>query len=199
MARRSISDPSADHWAQAGSRLVLGRSTLTITRMSYSTLATASVSLALLAIAVAVAWAILRCLRRRKWADRALTVMLVLLAGGAACSFYAGVESRYDLQDQAHRVISLAASAERVALARSGRYTTSVAGLSRLSPALAADMRVDGAKVTVVRASRAGSVRLRVTLGYGSVTRLTLRPGARLHRLAGPRASSPRSAGSSAE
>jgi multisubunit Na+/H+ antiporter MnhF subunit len=167
--------------------------------MSYSTLATASVSLALLAIALAVAWAILRCLRQRRWADRALTLMLVLLAGGAACSFFAGVESRDDLQTQARRVISLAASAEQVALARSGRYTTSVAGLWRLSPALAADMRVDGARVTLARGSRDGSVRLRVTLGYGSLTRLTLRPGARLNRLAGPRAASPRSAGSSAE
>jgi multisubunit Na+/H+ antiporter MnhF subunit len=167
--------------------------------MSYSILATASVSLALLAIVLAVAWAILRCLRRRRWADRALTLMLVLVAGGAACSFYAGVRSRYDLQSKARRVISVAASAERVALARFGRYTTSVASLWRLSPALAADMRIDGARVNVIRASRAGSVRLRVTLGYGSITRLTLRPGARPHRLAGPRAASPHSAGSSAE
>jgi hypothetical protein len=164
--------------------------------MSYSILATASVSLALLAIALGVAWAVLRCFRRKRWADRALTLMLVLLAGGAACSFYAGVRSRYDLQSQARRVISLAASAERVAIARSGRYTTSVARLWQLSPALAADMRINGARVSVERPSRAGSVRLRVTLGYGSLTWLTLRRGARLHRLAGPRVASSRSAGS---
>jgi hypothetical protein len=173
--------------------------------MSYSTLATASVSLALLGIALAVVAAILHCVRRRQWADRTLTLMLVLLAGAAASSFLAGAEGDHDLQQRAHRVLSLAASAERAASTRAGRYTTSITRLRRLSPALAAELRVDGAMVNIYTNAVTDSVRLRVWLGFGNPVQLTLRargrlhrgPGARVTRVAGRRAATPHPADNS--
>ncbi len=147
--------------------------------MSYSTLATVAISLAFVAVAVAVAAAIRVRARRRHWADGALALMVVLLAGAAASAFVAAAQSEHDLQMRTRRVLSLAASAERAAHTRSGRYTTSVAHLERLSPALAAEMRLDGAHVNVDARARTDSVRLHVSLGSGNPAALTLRSGAR--------------------
>jgi hypothetical protein len=160
----------------------------------YTILATASIILALLASALAVVTVILVCVKRRPWADRTLTVMLAVLAAGAASAFFAGVEGQNDLQTQSRRVASLAASAEQSAHSRSGRYTNSVARLQRLSPALATQIRVNGAAVSMRRSTVTDSVRIHAWLGYGTSARLTLRHHARgrLYGLAGPRADVPR-------
>jgi hypothetical protein len=152
--------------------------------MNYSTLATVAVSLAILAVAVAGVSAVLRCAGRRRSSDRGLTVMLVVLAGAAAVAFVDSAVSSHDLQSQSRRALSLAVSAERAALARSGRYTTSVARLRRLSPALRTEMLDQGATVIVVRGRVRDSIRVRATLGFGSSAGLTLRPAAHVNHLA---------------
>jgi hypothetical protein len=141
--------------------------------MSYSTLATVAISLALMAIAVAVVSGILLAARHRRWAEGALKVTVALFVGGAAFAFLAAAEGDQDLQAQARRTLALAASAERVALTRSGRYTTSVTTLQRLSPALAAEIRNQGATVRVERNRATGGVRLRVSLGFGTLAEMT--------------------------
>jgi hypothetical protein len=142
--------------------------------MSYSTLATAGISLALLAIGVAAAAAILLAARRRRWAEGALKLVVALLVGGAGLSFLAAAEGDHDLQAQARRTLSLVASAERVTLARYGRYTTSVATLQRLSPALADEIRNQGATVRIERNRVTGTARLRVSLGFGSLAEMRM-------------------------
>ncbi|MGZ4245596.1 MAG: hypothetical protein ACXVSE_15020 [Solirubrobacteraceae bacterium] len=156
----------------------------------YTILATASIILALLALALAVATVLLVCVKRRPWADRALSVLLAVLAVGATCAFFAGVEGQNDLQVQSRRVASLAASAEQRAHSRFGRYTTSVAQLRRLSPALATQLRVNGAAVAMSRSRVTDTVRIHAWLGYGTSARLTLHhhPRDHLSGLAGPRA-----------
>jgi hypothetical protein len=150
--------------------------------MSYSILATAAIGAACLAVVVAVVVAVLLCARRRRWAKGALTVMLAVLAGGIMLSFATAAESDHDLQTQARRTVSLAASAERTELARTGRWTVSVARLRRLSPALSIEMTVDGAIVRLDRGPRAGTVTISVTLGPGTLAVATLRPGGPLGR-----------------
>lgn len=147
--------------------------------MSYSTLAKVALGLALLAIAVAAATAILFRIRRSQSANRAMTVMLALLAGAAAVSLLAAHQSQSDVQGQAHRMLSLAATAERVGMRRSGRYTTSVKTLWRLYPALYAESRKDDPTLHVDRGA-AGSIRLSLWLGSGSIAERTLLPARRI-------------------
>lgn len=156
----------------------------------YTILATASIILALLALALAVATVLLVCVKRRRWVDRTLSVLLAVLAAGATSAFFAGVEGQNDLQAGARRVASLAASAEQRAHSRFGRYTTSVARLQRLSLALATQLRVNGASVAMSRSRVTDSVHIHAWLGYGTSARLTLHhhPRGRLPGLAGPRA-----------
>jgi hypothetical protein len=143
--------------------------------MNYSTLSTAAIGFALVALTVAGAAAILACLRRRQWADRALTLTVVALIGAAASALLAAGESQRDLQAPARRVLSLAASAERSMDARSGRYTYSIARLERLSPALAFEIRDEDASVQASINARTRSVRLQGSLGFGTIAELTLR------------------------
>lgn len=142
--------------------------------MNYSTLSTASISLAFVAVAVALAAAILTCIRRKRWANAAVTLAVVLLLGAGASSLLAAHESQRDLQAQTYQVLSLAASAERATDAQSGRYTFSIARLERLRPALALEIRDDGASVQATINRRARSVRLRASLGFGTHAVLTL-------------------------
>ena len=118
---------------------------------NYTILSTASVVLALLAFAFALATGVLVCVKRRRWADKTLSVLLAVLAASAASAFLAAAEGQNDLQGQSRRVASLAALAEQRAHSRFGRYTTSIARLERLSPALATEVRVDGAVVGIVQ------------------------------------------------
>lgn len=163
----------------------------------YTILATASIILALLALALAVATVLLVCVKRRRWADRTLSVLLAVLAAGATSAFFAGVEGQNDLQAGARRVASLAASAEQRAHSRFGRYTTSVARLQRLSLALATELRVNGAAVAMSRSRVTDSVHIHAWLGYGTSARLTLHhhPRGHLSGFAGPRADVRRASG----
>jgi hypothetical protein len=145
--------------------------------MSYSILATASIVSALLALALAGTTVVLIMLRRWPWAHTAMTALLVVLGIGAVSAFFAGVESQSDLQRQSRQVASMAAAAELAAHALTGQYTNSVARLMRLSPALATNMRVNGAAVSLRRSRVIDAVRIRAWLGYGTGARLILRHG----------------------
>lgn len=157
--------------------------------MSYSILSSISIGLAFTALALAVLAGISVCVRRRQWASRTFTPMLVVLLGAGAFGLLASAESDHGLQTQARGVVSLAASAERTARVRFGSYTVSVTALQRLSSALADEMRNNGAAVSagVVR----DGIRLQASLGYGTSAKLTLRPGLfaarRGHRRSGAR------------
>lgn len=149
--------------------------------MSYSTLARAALGLALLAIAVAAVSAILFRIRRRQLANRALMLTLALFAGAAAVSLLTAIRSQHQIQGQAHRMLSLAAAAERASVRRSGRYTTSVKALWRVYPALYFESRKDQPTLHVNRGAAAGSIRLQTWLGAGSIAERTLPPVARLN------------------
>jgi hypothetical protein len=165
--------------------------------VSYTTLGTTSIFLALAGVAVAVVAVILLCARRGRWAYRALTLVLVVLSGAGAAAFLAAAEGDHDLRSQTHRVLALAASAERAALARSGRYTTSIARLQRLSSELAEEIRVDGASVQAHTDAIARWVRLQTSLGFGTKAELTLHSRARSGRLIARRPARSRAAGRS--
>lgn len=164
---------------------------------NYTILATGSIVLALLALACAVATVLLVCVKRRRWAEKTLSVLLAVLAAGATSAFLAAAEGQNDLQAQSRRVASLAALAEQRTHSRFGRYTTSTVRLEQLSPALATELRDDGAAVDIARSRVGDSLRIHATLGYGTGARLTLRhrPGARRSGLAGPRAAIRRGSG----
>jgi hypothetical protein len=142
--------------------------------VSYSTFATASISLALVAVAVSVAAVVLQRARRPRWASRAFSLVLVVFGAAAASAFFAACEGDRNLQAQTHRVLALAASAERTALARSGRFTTSIARLQRLRPALADEIRVDGASVQAQTDAITRSIVLHASLGFGTTAMLML-------------------------
>jgi hypothetical protein len=133
--------------------------------MSFSTLATVAVGLALVAVTVTGLAGILVCLRRREQANRALTVVVVLFATATASAFGAAARSGNDLQVETRAVLSLAVSAERTVHARSGRYTTSIANLERISPALADQISLDAAHVSAGPRAPIRRVRLRVWIG----------------------------------
>ncbi len=102
--------------------------------------------------------------------------MLVLVVFGAAgaSAFLAAGEGDRNLQAQTHRVLVLAASAERAALASSGHYTTSIARLQRLRPALAQEIRVDGASVQAQTDAITRGIVLHASLGFGTTAMLVL-------------------------
>lgn len=133
--------------------------------MSFSTFATVAVVLAVLAVLAAVVTGVLVVARRRGWANSALRVMVVLLVGSTVSALITATRNESDLAKQSHVVLSLAARAERITHARSGRFTTSVAYLWRLSPRLAAQMRLDGARLSAQTRRSTRSVRLHVFLG----------------------------------
>jgi hypothetical protein len=133
--------------------------------MSFSTLATVAVGLALAGVTVAGLAGILVCLRRREQANRAFGLVLLLFATATASAFGAAARSGNDLQVETRAVLSLAASAERTVHARSGRYTTSIADLERISPALADQISLDAAHVSAGPRAPIRRVRLRVWIG----------------------------------
>jgi len=147
--------------------------------MSFSTFATVAVTLAVLAVVAAVVTGVLVVARRRQWANSALTVMVVLLVGSTVSALIAATRNESDLARQSHVVLSLAARAERIAHARSGRYTTSVLHLWHISPRLAAQMRLDGARLSAQTRRSAHTVRLHVFLGAYNPPALILRASAR--------------------
>jgi folylpolyglutamate synthase/dihydropteroate synthase len=147
--------------------------------MSFSTLSTVAVGLAFLAMTVAVIAGILVCLRRRERANRALALAVVLFAAATATAFGAAARSGNDLQVETHAVLALAASAERTAHARYGRYTTSIARLERISPALADQLSLDAAHVSAGARALTRRVRLRAWIGASTPASLELRFGAR--------------------
>lgn len=155
--------------------------------MLYSTLATVAIVLALTAAGVAVIAAILLVARRRRWAHRAVTVVLVVAGASTATAFVAAAEGQRNLQSQTGRVLALAASAERAELARHGHYTTSIARLERLEPALAVEIRIDDASVQALRGRIAHTLRLQASLGYRTSATLTLGDPSRPLRLPAPR------------
>jgi hypothetical protein len=142
--------------------------------MSFSTLATVAVGLALMAIGVAVVAGILVCLRRREWANGAFVLMAVLFVAATASAFGAAARSGSDLQLETRAVLSLAASAERAAHTRAGRYTTSIARLQRISPALADQISLVGANLSAETQARARRVRLRAQIGASKPAVLVL-------------------------
>jgi len=146
--------------------------------MSFSTFATVAVTLAVLAVAAAVVTGVLVVARRRQWAGSALTVMVVLLVGSTVSALAAATRNESDLATQSHVVLSLAARAERITHARSGRFTTSVVHLWRVSPALARQTRLVGARLSAQTRRSAGSVRLHVFLGAYNT------PGITVHAIA---------------
>jgi hypothetical protein len=148
-------------------------------RMSFSTLATLAASLAFTAIVVAVIAGMLYRVRRREWANGAFVLMVVLFAAATASAFGAAARSENDLQVESRAVLSLAAAAERIAHARSGRYTTSIARLQRISPALARQISLDSAHVSTGAGALNRRVRLRVWIGAAQPAVLTLRFRAR--------------------
>ena len=133
--------------------------------MSFSTFATVAVTLAVLAVVAAVVTGVLLVARRREWANSALTVVVVLLVGSTVSALIAATRNERDLATQSHVVLSLAARAERITHARSGRFTTSVAHLWRVSPALARQTRLVGARLSAQTRRSTRSVRLHVFLG----------------------------------
>lgn len=135
-------------------------------RVSYAALVTVSVVLALSAVTVALAVAVLTLARRRHWARRGSGVILALLTGAAAFGFLASAEGDHDLQAQTRLVLSVARSAEHTEHARTGRYTTSIARLSRLNRVLATEIRVDGASLLVTGNRNGDRVRLQDSLGF---------------------------------
>jgi hypothetical protein len=134
-------------------------------RMSFSTLATVAVGLALVAVTIAGLAGILVRLRRREQANRAFALVVVLFAAATASAFGAAARSGSDLQVETRAVLSLAASAERIVHARSGRYTVSIAYLERISPALADQISLDAAHVSAGPRAPIRRVRLRVWIG----------------------------------
>ncbi len=148
--------------------------------MSYSGAAAVAIVLALLAVAVAVAAAVLLCVGRRRMAERMLPAFLAVLVGGTAVSLVAVSKGPDDLQAQAERTLSAAGRAERVELARSGRYTTSVWRLARLNGSLETELHVDGAVVRISRGPGAGNVTLWASLGPGTRAEATLQIDGRL-------------------
>ncbi len=142
--------------------------------MSFSTFAAVAVTLAVLAVVAAVVTGVLVVARRRRWANSALTVMVVLLVGSTVSALIAATRNESDLATQSHVVLSLAARAERITHARSGRYTTSVAHLWHISPRLAAQMRLDGARLSAQTRRSTRSVRLHVFLGAYNPHGITL-------------------------
>ena len=90
----------------------------------------------------------------------------------------AATRNESDLATQSHVVLSLAARAERITHARSGRFTTSVVHLWRVSPALARQTRLVGARLSAQTRRSAGSVRLHVFLGAYNT------PGITVHAIA---------------
>lgn len=152
--------------------------------MSYSGVATAAIGLAVLAVAVAVAAGLLLCLKRRRPADKLLSVFLALLAAAILVSLVAVAKEPDDLQRQAQQTLVLTSAAERSELARSGHYTTSLARLERLNQGLASEIKVDGAVVRVVRGPGAGSVTLWTSLGPGTRAQALLYANGRLEQIA---------------
>jgi hypothetical protein len=142
--------------------------------MSFSTLATIAVGLAFVAMAAAVVAGILVRLGRREWANRAFALVVVLFVAAAASAFGAAARSGHDLQVETRTVLSLAASAERTAYERSGRYTTSIARLERISPALARQISLDGAHVSAGPRAPTRRVRLRAWIGASKPAGLVL-------------------------
>jgi hypothetical protein len=147
--------------------------------MTFSTFATVAVTLAVLAVLAAVATGVLVVARRRRWAHGALTVMVVLLAGSTLSALTAATRNENDLAGQSRTVLSLAARAERITHARSGRYTTSVVHLWHVSPRLAGQMRLDGASLSAQTRHSTRSVRLHVFLGAYNPPAITLHAIAR--------------------
>ncbi len=147
--------------------------------MTFSTWATVAVTLAVLALVAAAATAVLVVTRRRRWAHSALAVMVGLLVGSTASALLAATRNENDLAGQSHTVLSLAARAERIMHARSGLYTSSVIHLRHISPRLAAQMRLDGARLSARTREGNRSVRLHVFLGAYTPTTTTLHTIAR--------------------
>lgn len=142
--------------------------------MSYSNLSTAAIALALLAVAVAVTAGVLLCTGRRRLAERALPLFLGMLVGVTVLALAAVAESEDDLEAHAQRTLALASAAERTVLARTGRYTVSVARLERLDRAFATDLKVNEPVVLVIRGPGRGNVTLRVSFGPGTLAEATL-------------------------
>jgi hypothetical protein len=155
--------------------------------MTFSGLAIATIVLALVGATVAVAAGVLLCLGRRRLAERALPVFLVVLAGAILLSFAAMAEGPKDLQRQAERTLAHAATAERTELARSGHYTTSIARLERLNRTFQVDVKVNEPIVRVSKGPGAGSVTLWISLGPGTRAQATLHPDGRLEGVAAHR------------
>jgi len=147
--------------------------------MTFSTFATVAVTLAVLAVLAAVVTGILVVARRRPWAHSALAVMVVLLVGSTVSALIAATRNESDLSTQSHVVLSLAARAERITHARSGRFTTSVLHLWRVSPALARQTRLVGARLSAQTRQSTRSVRLHVFLGAYNPPAVTLHAIAR--------------------
>jgi hypothetical protein len=157
--------------------------------MSFSGLAIAAILLALVGVAVAVAAGVLLCLGRRRLAEWALPVFLVVLAGGILLSFVAMAKGPKDLQRQAQRSLAYAAAAERTEFARSGHYTTSIARLEQLNRSFGIDVKVNEPIVRLSRGPGAGSVTLWISLGPGTRAQATLHPDGRLEGVAARRGS----------
>ena len=147
--------------------------------MTFSTFATVAVTLAVLAVLAAVVTGVLAVARRRPWAHSTLAVMVVLLVGSTVSALIAATRNENDLAGQSHTVLSLAARAERITHARSGRYTRSVIHLWHISPRLAAQMRLDGARLSAQTRQSSHSVRLHVFLGAYNPPAITLHAIAR--------------------
>jgi hypothetical protein len=152
--------------------------------MSYSGVATAAIGLAVLAAAVAVAAGVLLCLRRRRLAEKLLPVFLAVLAGVIVLAFVAVAQSENDLQAHAERTLTLASTAERTELARTGRYTRSLLRLERLDRAFANDVKVNEPSVLVLRGPGRGNVTLRVSFGPGTRAQATLLADGHVERIA---------------
>ena len=151
--------------------------------MTFSGIAIAAIVLAVLAVSVAVAAAVLLCVGHRRLAERLLPAFLAVLVGGIMLSFAAVAESQEDLQGQAERTLNFVTAAERTELARTGHYTHSVLRLARLSHGLAAELKVDGAQVRVMRGPDIGTITVSTSLGTGTHAEATLDAAGRLVRV----------------
>ena len=156
--------------------------------MSYSTLATAAIVLGVLAAAVAVTAGVLVCIGRRGLAQRTPPLFLGVLAGVIVLAFAAVAESADDLQDHAERTLGLASAAERMQMARTGRYTTSVVRLEQIDRTFAADVKVNEPVVRLTRGPREGNVTLWVSFAPGTRAQATLRANGRLEDISAPAA-----------
>jgi hypothetical protein len=156
--------------------------------MSYSTLAAAAIVLGVLAFGVALTAGALVCIGRRRLAQRTLPVFFGVLAGVIVLAFAAAAASEDDLQAHAERTLRLVSTAERTEMARTGRYTTSIARLERMDRAFAADVKVNEPVVRVTRGPGAGNVTLWVSDGPGSRAQATLHTNGRLEDVSAPAA-----------